>query len=90
MSQRPRVRSDSGGGEGEQGILYWWPVLGGCGGVGCLNVEEGGRKPGGHERPFPSPEVMAHNILMSSNGDKLDYLRDYIFTVTGSIPSEVT
>ena len=29
-------------------------------------------------------------LLLSSNGDKLDYVRDYIFTGPDSVPSEVT
>ena len=48
-----------------------------------------GKDPGGCERPGSSPSVTAINILLLSNGDKLDYLRDYIFTGPDSVPSEV-
>ena len=48
-----------------------------------------GRRPGGHERPGLSPEAMAINLLLSSNGDKLYYLRYYIFTGPDLVPIEV-
>ena len=54
--------------------LDWWPVRVGHGCVGCLYAEEGGRRSGVRERPGLSPAVMAINLLLSSNGDKLDYL----------------
>ena len=53
-------------------------------------VEEGGKRPGGREPPGLSPAVMAINLLLSSNGDRLDYLRDHVFTGPDSVPSEVT
>ena len=33
---------------------------------------------------------MTGNLFLSSNGDELDYLRDYIFTGPYSVPSDVT
>ena len=42
--------------------------------MGLLYIDEGKRRPGGREQPGMSPTVMANNLLLSSNWDKLDYL----------------
>ena len=47
-------------------------------------------RPGGRERPNPSPVVMAINLFLSSNRDNLSIIYEDIFTVPDSIPSEVT
>ena len=66
--------------------LGWWNVKVGSGGMGFSYVEEGGRRLSGHERPGPSPAVMAINLLLSSNGDILRLSTRLNFYGTGFSP----